>query len=73
MGNITYKVVSREIEKEKCVRDSLGGILERRKLYKLYYNLLNFVMEIVGTGTNAGFNSNNTPTNPNYWPFQKNL
>jgi hypothetical protein len=23
----------------------------------------------VGTGADPGFNSNNAPTNPNYWPF----
>jgi hypothetical protein len=32
MGNIIYKVVSREIEKERLVKYSLGGIFEEKKV-----------------------------------------
>jgi hypothetical protein len=32
MGNIIYKVVSREIEKERLVRDSSGGIFGEEKV-----------------------------------------
>jgi hypothetical protein len=32
MGNITYKVVSREIAKENLIRDSSGGIFVEEKV-----------------------------------------
>jgi hypothetical protein len=32
MGNIIYKIVSREIEKERLVRDSSGGIFIDEKI-----------------------------------------
>jgi hypothetical protein len=32
MGNIIYKVVSREIGKERLVRETLGGIFREKKV-----------------------------------------
>ena len=47
MGNIVYKVVNREIEKESLVRDLLGGIFRKKKVVESVLQFSQFVMEIV--------------------------
>jgi hypothetical protein len=42
MGNIIYKVVSREIEKERLVIDSLGGIFREKKVVKYVLQFAQF-------------------------------
>jgi hypothetical protein len=41
--------------------------------FKVQFNIDIPIFEGVGIGENPGFNSNNAPTNPNYWPFRQHL
>ena len=47
MGNIIYKVVSREVTKERLVKDSPRGIFGEEKVVESVLQFSQFVMEIV--------------------------
>jgi hypothetical protein len=46
-GNIIYKVVSREIEKERFVRDFRGGIFGEEKVVEFVLEFSQFVMDTI--------------------------